>query len=201
MQNPTLGIMFRETMAGGFTVGETDPNIGSEKGKQAGTILAMHSTITIQDLNRFISDPNHLGQINGSVDFVGFGQNIPATTGVFNLFSPTDRPGLKLMVYEMGFTHNGEDYYLAGKKEIHEDSVAHLWQETTTLFTQLHKGADKTSPAIGAGILTLGPLDLLKMTSSMHALNANSPIEAEKAILTFGRFFLGKLWDSYFRKT
>lgn len=201
MQNPTLGITFRETMAGGFTLGETDPNAGSEKGKNTGQILAMHSTITIQDLNRFISDPEHPGQLNGSIDFAPFGQNIPATTGVFNLFSPTDQPGLKLMVYEMGFTANGQNYYLAGKKEVRDDSVIHMWQETTTLYTQLHQGTDKTGPVAGAGILTLGPIDLMKMVSTMHALNAASPAEGAKAMMTFGEFFMGKLWDSYFKKT
>jgi len=200
MQNPTLGITFRETMAGGFTLGETDPSAGSEKGKHSGNILAMHSTITIQDVNRFISDPDHLGQINGTIDFGPFGENIPAKSGVFNLFSPTDQPGLKLMVYEMAFAANGQNYYLAGKKEVRDDSIIHMWKETTTLFTRLHKGTDKTGPVVGAGILTLGPLDLMKMVSTMHALNASSPAEGAKAMMAFGRFFLGKLWDSYFKK-
>ncbi|MGA2246935.1 MAG: patatin-like phospholipase family protein [Verrucomicrobiota bacterium] len=201
MQNPTLGITFRETMAGGFTLGETDPEAGSEKGKNSGSILAMHSTITIQDLNRFISDPDHAGQIEGSIDYAAFGENIPASTGVFNLFSPTDQPGLKLMVYEMGFTANGQNYYLAGKKEVRDDSVVHMWKETTTLYAQLHEGTDKTGPVVGAGILTLGPLDLMKMVSTMHALNASSPTEGAKAMMTFGEFFLGKLWDSYVKRT
>lgn len=200
MQNPTLGITFRETMAGGFTLGETDPAAGSEKGKNSGSILAMHATITIQDLNRFISDPDHTGQINGSLDYAAFGENIPASTGVFNLFSPTDQPGLRLMVYEMGFTAGGKIYYLAGKKEVRDDSVVHMWAETTTLYAQLHEGADKSGPVVGAGILTLGPLDLMKMVSTMHALNASSTAEGAKAMMTFGEFFLGKLWDSYFKK-
>jgi predicted acylesterase/phospholipase RssA len=201
MQNPTLGMTFRETMAGGFTLGETDPSAGSEKGKLAGHILAMHATITIQDLNRFIADPTHLGQINGSIDFDPFGQNIPAKAGVFNLFSPTEQPGLKLMVYEMAFLSNGQDYYVAGKKEVRNDSDMEMWKETTTLFTQLHEGTDKTGRVVGAGILTLGPLDLMKMVSTMHALNAASPVEGTKATMTFGRFFLGQLWESYFKKT
>jgi choline dehydrogenase-like flavoprotein len=201
MQNPTLGITFRETMAGGFTLGETDSNAGSQKGKNAGHILVMHATITIQDLNRFISDPGHLGQINGSIDFAAFGENIPATAGVFNLFSPTDRLSLKLMIYEMAFIANGQGYYLAGKKEVRNDSVLVMWNETTTLFTQLYQGTDKTGPVVGAGILTLGPLDLMKMVSTMHALNAASPAEEANAMTAFGRFFLGELWDSYFKKT
>jgi hypothetical protein len=197
MQNPTLGITFRETMAGGFTLGETDPEAGSEKGKRAGSILAMHSTITIQDLNRFISDPDHLGQLNGTIDFPAFGENTPATTGVFNLFLPVDQPGLKLMVYEMGFINNGQPYYLAGKKEVRTDPIFDMWKETTTLYTQLHQGGDKSGPVVGAGILTLGPLDLMKMVSTMHPLNATGPAEEVEAMTEFGRFFMGELWDSY----
>lgn len=200
MQNPTLGITFRETMAGGFTLGESDPATGSDKGKLAGKILSMHATISIQDLDRFIADPDHLGQINGSIDFAEFGQNIPAKSGVFNLFSPGGQPGLRLMVYEMAFAANGQDYYLAGKKEVRDDSLFKLWHETTTLLTQLHQGVDKTGPVVGAGILTLGPLDLMQMVSGMHVLNAASTAEGFAAMTKFGRFFLGKLWDSYVKK-
>jgi predicted acylesterase/phospholipase RssA len=201
MTNPTLGITFRETMAGGFTLGETDPRSGDKKGKATGTILAMHATITIQDLDRFISDSGHLGQINGTIDFPPFGENIPAKAGVFNLFSPTGQPKLKLMVYEMAFEHAGQDYYLAGKKEVQDDPGFDLWKDTTTLFTQLHKGPDKTAPVVGAGVLTLGPIELMKMVSTMHATNAASLAESTKAMMTFGRFFLGELWGTYFKKT
>jgi predicted acylesterase/phospholipase RssA len=200
MNEPTLGITFRETMAGGFVLNEIDPNLGSQKGKKTGSILTMHATITIQDLDRFISDPNHVGQINASIDFTEFGENILAKTGIFNLFSPTDQPKLKLMVYEMAFTHEGQDYYVAGKKEVRNDPIYDLWRDTTTLFTQLYKGTDKSGPVIGAGILTLGPIDLMKMASTMHAINASSSAEGAKALLNFGQFFMGELWDSYVKK-
>jgi hypothetical protein len=197
MADPRLGIMFREAMAGGFSLGETDPAVGDRQGKHTGNLLTMHAAITIQDLDRFIADPNHAGQINGSIDFQPFGENILAKSGVFNLFSPTEDPRLKLMVYEMGFEHDGKEYYLAGKKEVKDDPLYDLWKATTTLFTQLHQGPDKSGPVVGAGILTLGPVDLMKMVSTMHALNAGSPAEATEAVMKFGRFFMGKLWDTY----
>jgi hypothetical protein len=156
MPDPTLGITFRETMSGGFALGETDPQLGAQKGQSSGTILAMHATITIQDLDHFIADPAHLGQLNGSIDFPAFGENLPASTGVFNLFSPSEQPKLKLMVYEMGFSHGNQEYYLAGRKEVRDDPALDIWRETTTLISQLYKGADKTGPVVGAGILTLG---------------------------------------------
>ncbi len=201
MNDPKLGVTFREVMAGGLALGETNPRVGDQKGKAAGTVLTMHATITIQDLDRFISDPMHLGQINGTIDFPPFGDNIPAKAGVFNLFSPTDQPKLKLMVYEMAFEHQGQDYYLAGKKEVRDDPGFDLWKDTTTLFTQLYKGPDQSSPVAGAGVLTLGAPELMKMVSTMHAINAASAAESTKALARFGKFFLGELWNTYFKKS
>ncbi|MGH7165728.1 MAG: hypothetical protein ACREIS_09430 [Nitrospiraceae bacterium] len=39
MSEPTLGLMSRETMAGGFALGETDPRSGASKGLAAGTTV------------------------------------------------------------------------------------------------------------------------------------------------------------------
>lgn len=200
MKSTTVGLSFRETMAGGFTLGESDPTIGEQKGRKAGTALAMHATITIHDLRTFIDSPDHHESLTGHVDVPSLGENIPAKTGVFNLFCPTDRPKLKLMVYELGFAVEGQDYYLAGKKEVRDDPGFDLWKDTTTLYTQLHKGTDKTGPVVGAGILSLGVADLLKLVSTLHATNAPSAAEGTKAVMEFGRFFLGELWDSYAKK-
>jgi hypothetical protein len=35
----------------------------------------------------------------------------------------------------------------------------------------------------------------------MHATGADSIEEASKAVLEFGRFFVGELWDSYVSKS
>jgi len=197
MQNPTLGVAFREVMAGGFALGETDPAAGAAKGRRDGNLLAMHAAISIQDIEAFLADPSHPGQINGSIDFPPFGSNLLAKRGVFNLFCPTGDPKLKLMVYEMAFEHEGKDYYLAGKKEVRQHSFFHLWHDTTTLLTRLHLGVDKSGPVVGAGILTLGPVDLLKMMWTMHALNAGSVSRGIGAIANFGRFFTVELWKTY----
>jgi predicted acylesterase/phospholipase RssA len=197
MKNPTLGFTFRETMSGHFALGETDPRAGEKTGRAAGTLLTMHATILIDDLDTFIVDPNHLGRIAGNIDYVSFGNAIPATRGVFNLFSPSNDPKMKLMVYELAFEHAGERYYLAGHKEVKDDPGFDLWKDTTTLFTTLHRGDDKTGPIAGAGVLSLGPIDLAKMVRTMHATDAASLAEETKAVAKFGRFFLGEMWDSY----
>lgn len=199
MKDGTLGITFRETMAGGFSMGESDPAEGGRRGKTEGKILSLHADVEIDDIKRFTSEPAHAGRLMGHIDFPPFGGQILGRDGVFNLFSPTDQPKLKLMVYELGFEHDGQSYYLAGKKEVRHDSAFDLWTDTTTLFTRLHQGRDKSGPVVGAGILTLGPGDLVKLASTIRATNAKDIVEKTKAIADFTRFFLGELADSYLK--
>jgi hypothetical protein len=201
MTNETLGFTFREKMAGGFALGETDPQTGEQVGHDAGNTFTMHGTINIQDLDQFMSDAEHPGSLAGSIDFAPLGLNLPSTTGVFNLFSPTDDPTTKYMVYEMGFNaSDGSSYYMAGKKIVKQGPITEMWKATTTLYTQLYKGTDKTGQIVGAGVLSLGMTDLLAMIPTMHATNASSPEQAAEAMARFGKFFLGELWETYVSK-
>jgi hypothetical protein len=59
---------------------------------------------------------------------------------------------------------------------------------------------DKTGKVVGAGILELTPGELMKMTGTFTALNADSVAEGVRATTVFGRFFLGELWDTYVKK-
>jgi predicted patatin/cPLA2 family phospholipase len=198
-QNP--GITFKETMSGGFSLAATDPAIGRDQGKLAGTELSMHAKVVIDDIDRFIAEAEHPGQLTGTIDFSPLGMGLIADTGVFNLFNPTNDPKLKLMVYELGFEQQGVAYYLAGKKEVRDDHMFDLWPDTTTLYTQLHKGTDKSGVVVGAGILTLDVVDLMRLVSTITVTNADSSTDKLKTIGKFGQFFLGQLWDTYAKHT
>jgi hypothetical protein len=198
MTDAALGITFRETMTGPFALGEADPRAGEAAGRKAGTTLTMHAAVEIGDLDRFVADPTHTGGLAGHIDFAPIGMNIPATRGVFRLFSPSESPGMRLMVYELGFEQGGKQYYLAGRKEVQNDrGGTDLWTDTTTLLTRLHQGADATGPVIGAGVLQLGVADLTRLTSTLHVINASGPGDHARALATFGRFFMGSLWETY----
>lgn len=201
MTEKTLGIQFKETMAGGFCLGAEEPKQGNSLGKHKGLELAMHAQVDIDDMDGFINDPNHSGRLSGSVDFTQMGMGMQASAGVFNLFYPDDQPDTKLMVYELGFTYQEQDYYLAGKKEVRDDPGFDLWSDTTTLFTCLHEGNDKSGPVVGAGILTLGVKDLLKLVSTVTVVNAESNIDKVATVAKFGQFFMGELWDSYVKSS
>lgn len=200
MSGESAGIRFDETMAGGLTLGAADCRVGEKEGKLAGNILAMHATVTIDDVERFIDDPAHAGRLGGTIDYPPFGSAIPCRDGKFNLFSPTDDPQMKYMVYELGFEHNGQAYYLAGHKEVRDDPGFDLWGDTTTLYTILHQGHDKQGPVVGAGILTLGVAELMKLVASMEVMGADGLADRAQTLARFGRFFLGELWDSYIGK-
>jgi hypothetical protein len=191
------GITFRETMSGPFALGDVDPEQGRRTGARTGTQLALHATIRVADVERFESDPGHEGHIEGTIDFGPIGMGMPSTGGRFSLFSPDGEAGRKRMVYELGFNHDGEDYYLAGYKDVHDDPGFDTWADTTTLFTRLHRGTDTNGSVVGAGVLTLGVDDLARMVSTMRAIDANGPAEQGRAYAAFGRFFLGELWKSY----
>ncbi len=72
-----------------------------------------------------------------------------------------------------------------------------MWSDTTTLYTTLHEGRDKSGKVIGAGVLSLGVKQLADLVSTIDVPNASSAREKLAAIEKFGRFFVGELWDSY----
>lgn len=197
MSNLGPGITFRETMQGGFMLGETDPVKGHQAGKQQSIQLAMHATITIDDLGKFISDPQHGGHIIGAIDFAPLGLALPATFGAFNLFSPADDAHTRHMIYELAFSAHGKQYYLAGRKVVRNESSFDLWSDTTTLYTTLHEGPDKNAPIVGAGILSLGSIALMKLLTTVRAINTSSPTDGAAVIARFGQFFSKKLFNTY----
>ena len=184
-------------MKGYFVLGESDPETGKEKGESNDSELAMHASINIRDLDAFIADPDHLGEIAGTVDFPPLGESIPATHGVFNLFSPADEPDTKYMIYELAIEHDGQPYYLAGRKIVRDDPGFDLWSDTTTLYTKLHKGTDTSGDVVGAGVLSLGIAELAKLVKTLKATSTDSTGEGARTVLKFGKFFMGNLWDSY----
>jgi hypothetical protein len=191
------GLSFREVMSGGFAMGQTEPGAGMLQGQADGTSLTLRAAVMIEDFERFLADPNHTGGLAGSIDFAPFGGGITGTGGVFNLFTPSGEPGLKLMVYELGFLHSGKAYYLAGQKEVRDSPVFDMWQQTTTLYTKLHEGPDKTGPVAGAGTLSLGVAALIALLGTVQVHGVDGPVEKAKIIGQFGTFFMGELWETY----
>lgn len=191
------GVSFRETMTGGFSLGETDPRTGEKKGDAAGTKLSIHCDIDVKDIYGFIEDAQHFAPITARIDFAPMGINIPTTNAIWNLFSPSDDPKTKHFIYEMAFEHEGDSYYLAGKKFVHDGPGFDMWADITTLFTRLHKGKDAKGPVVGAGVIYIKREQLIGLIPTIHATNTTSAAQSLKVVADFGRFFMGEIWDSY----
>lgn len=187
------GIAFNETMEGWFALGAGTPEAGAEHGRRDGTRLAMHAKVTIDDLDRFITVREHAGDLTGTVDFQPLGLGLEARSGVFQLFSPGPGEDSRRMVYELAFQVDGKPYYLAGEKRVKNDPGPDLWKDTTTLYTKLHEGGDRSGPVAGAGILTLGVSQLLALMSTLKPINGGDL----GTIGAFGRFFFSELWEVY----
>ena len=187
------GVAFDETMEGWFALGAATPEAGAAKGKQAGTKLAMHARVTIDDVDRFITVAEHPGGLIGTIDFPPLGMGLEASSGVFQLFSPGPGQNSRRMVYELAFTADGKPYYLAGEKRVQHDTGFDMWKDTTTLYTLLYEGSDKTGKIAGGGILSLGVRELLALLSTFKPINGGNLA----TVNSFGRFFAGELWDLY----
>jgi cholesterol oxidase len=90
-----------------------------------------------------------------------------------------------------------------GHKTVHNDKSLDLWGDTTTLYTSIYDGTLTTPdpPAqnvqpLYRGIIHIEKLDLIKSLMSFRSPGSN-PGEAQHAMSTFGRFFMGNLWDIY----
>lgn len=198
MREPGVGVSFRETMAGPFSLGASDPHTGARSTDAAP--LRMHASIHIDDVAAFVADRRHRAGLTGHVDFNPWGVAMPAQSGVFGLFSPSGDERLCYMVYELGFRHAGKDYYLAGKKYVRLGRPWRLWGETTTLHTTLHLGDDASGEVVGAGILHLGVADLLRLLRSAHATNAPTLRAGAGAMRRFFTFFGSELVRNYLRR-
>jgi hypothetical protein len=195
MANPPVGITFRETMSGAFALGVSEPNEGERRGEMQGSELQLHADVVVPDVDAFVADAAHGGQMSGTIELTGWADRPRGSGGVFNLFKPGGEPSLRLMVYELPFTRAGAQYYLAGQKVIRDD-LFDMWEQTTTLFTRLHRGPDRSAPVAGAGIIRVSIGGLIGVITSLKGTSSDAEANGE-AVGKFGRFFMGGLWDSY----
>jgi predicted patatin/cPLA2 family phospholipase len=215
---PRTRLSFTEKMHGWFSFGETDPRRGVLLGRDHGNRLTFRLTITIDGVNRFLLDPLHEASVDGWIHCEALGGRLPVTSGGFNLFVQREQTGHQRMYYRLHFADSaGHPLTLLGHKDVRDDAGLDLWRDTTTLFVRIlpghvvaaRDGSDldrsdeigTSGPAgadgiVGAGVLRLTPLDLVRQLTTVRA---HAPTAGERAEVVgrFGQLFLGKLWDVY----
>ena len=172
--------------------------------KEANGALMFHLDISVSDVDAFVTSPAHETKADGYIESALFGGKRPVSNGVVNLFINAGEPSKKNMRYRLFFTgSDGRDYTLAGFKDISGPSVTRVWDETTTLYTQVlegHVAAGQPGPVVGSGVLVIRPEDFF--FKQLFSFRTQGPsLEARLAGLNrFGAMFFGKVWDVYGRQ-
>jgi cholesterol oxidase len=192
-------LSFTEEMKGFYTDGVNAPGPGEQAGRETGQSLRFRLTITVDDVERFLSEPEHTAQAEGWIDAAACGGRRQIQRGWFNLFSPGGAPDRRLMRYRLHFT-DGENRprTLSGWKDIRRHPATRVWPDTTTLYFRLldghvPDGEDDTAPIVGAGVLRLGVDDFAHQLTTFRTKGPHGPRTLER----FAAFFLGELWHLY----
>ncbi|MCC7297554.1 MAG: GMC family oxidoreductase N-terminal domain-containing protein [Bacteroidia bacterium] len=199
---PTIGIEFTEKMGGFFAKGITDNNYqeGYNLGETENNNIDFVLTIRSEDVDDFVSNPNHIAYMVGVVNAPMLSaEPIAATEGVFNLF--VDNPEVvnsKLMKYSMKLeTEEGKSFYFKGFKIIQHHSLLDMWHDSSTLYTTIYEGSDDKGKIFGQGILHIKPSDFITQLGTIKAVNSDSTVDSLKAELEFGKYFAKSLFDEY----
>lgn len=194
---------FTETMAGYAAAGQTDFRGGYDAGRAAGTPIEFTITVKVDDVDRFIDDPQHEAAVEGSVSSPLLGGTLRVIGGRFNLFVPSEGDrNRRLMRYRLPVGGNGKaEYTLVGFKDLHDDLGPDVWQDTTTLMVNVYKGSadqaqESSAPLAAVGIMRIELPAFLKQLASFRTAASSMRARGE-ALARFGRFFLGGLWDVY----
>ncbi len=197
-----IGFQFTEEMKGYLAAGETSYQDGFDQGKAADNYFMFHLTIKTDDVDAFLASPAHQAEAIGYVQGNIVGGQRPVLKGVFNLFVDTADLNRKEMRYRLFIEdESGQPLTMSGFKSIQDNIGPDLWQDTTTLFTNLFRGHLQAEEEAEAELFATGILHIL-LPDFMHQLTtmrADAPTFKERlgAMERFGKFFFGVLWETY----
>ena len=193
MEKPVVELTFTEEMKGFLTLGAENFESGFKEGKEANRFFMFHSEITIEDVFKFDKTPSLASPMKGWIESELFGGKVPYEKAFFNLYVD--------MKYRIYFKNklSGEDLTLFGFKDIKDDPLFDIWEDTTTLFTRIYKGItdrEDDTGVIAKGIIKIYMLDFLKQLTTFRVKGAD-PVTNLEAFVDFNKMFLGTLYDVY----
>lgn len=181
---------------------ELDPDAYREAaatGEDAGTDFSFLVTIVTDDAHRFLDDPSRAAVAFGTVHAPILDSSpLTVALGEFRLFAAADAPDVQHMVYRLPVSaDDGREWFLAGHKIIHQGRLRDLWQDTTTLFVDVHEGIDDSGPIVYRGTLRISIGDFSHQLRTMSVRHARSETQRLALLARFGGMFAGNLFDHY----
>lgn len=189
-QPTAIGLRFTERMSGSVTPVDSASD----------QPLEFVVTISADDLNRFLASADHLAGLTGTVSSPIFGDAVPVTGGTFQLF--VDDPtgvNTRHLNYTLSFSgRDGRLYTLVGQKTVRDDhGPTEIWTATTTLAVKLYQNSSASGNPLATGTMHLSPTDFFRELGTFEVLRAPDEETRLRCLARFGKFFAGKLYDTY----
>jgi cholesterol oxidase len=187
-----VALEFTEELRGFITFGEDDHDRAYRAGKRARTACALRVTVTVDDVERFLADPERTARAAGHVECDALGGRLAVTGGWFNVVAESD--ARRRISYRLALADGeGHPITLSGVKEIEDDPGLDVWSDVTTLFTRITAGHDGDGARIASGILHVRPQDLPGLVGSFRV----RPPHRVDALARFGALSAGELWEVF----
>jgi predicted acylesterase/phospholipase RssA len=214
----TTSLHFDERMEGFLSPGAAGYDQGDRDGKEAGRSVTLRLRIEVDDVDAFISGPDHQAEVTGDIECEALGGSLAIRNGRFNLMPFEGDFDERWMFYWLPF-EAGDDatkLVLSGYKRMVDDKDKDdLWSDATTLFTHVIEGwSDPPAPVTlidtfrrgeaegtvrETGIVRIEIPSFLKQLTTFRAQGHSKGAEMS-ALVRFNTFFVGGLWDVYARK-
>ena len=195
-----IDLEFTETMRGFMaTDTELDFKAAAKKGESEDSKLEFTVTVSTDDLDEMLRNPQHRARIHGTVTAPALSpEPMSVTHGQFELFTADpDDPRARRMTYRLPLSlADGTRLYFHGYKHVRDDGLD-IWADTTTLFVTIHEGTVAGGPVVGRGMLRIHVKDFATQMRTFKIRNAGNLVRRLKAAADFGRFFAGSLYDTY----
>jgi len=195
-------ITYCEAMAGFGGFSEIDYNSGWWAGRTSGIGCSFAIDVTIDDVDRFIADPQHEARCTGWVRCDHLGGELPIERGTFNLLVDVEGPRHRHMSYRLFLRdRDGRRLTLSAFKDVQDDWFNDVWADTSTLFTKLYAGwvsadDEHDDALIATGILRISRVGFARLMGSLRAHGGCAPRRA-LAKLRYARLFVGRLVNVY----
>jgi predicted acylesterase/phospholipase RssA len=196
----STGLRFSEKLEGFIGFGATEFAAGFEQGQSDKTALTLHLDICIEDLDQFLTLPEHGATLQGFVECERLGGKRPIDRGTWHPLVDSGDITQKQIQYEMSFQDgNGGVVELTAVKSLTDRSQAGSWHEISTAGTTLSQSIGGANRAIiAAGMVKSGVLQDLEQVASIRVDAPTVALRAH-ALSRFGAFYFGRLWDVYAR--
>ncbi len=199
----TVGIRFTETMSGNISAAvQEDYAVAADPERSLTSPLRFILTVLVEDVQGMLADSKHAMRLTGTVVCPTLSPRpLTVTGGELNvLVNNPQRPNAKMLRYGMNLlSESGERFFFEGFKDVHDDPGFDLWADTTTLYVTVSRGDAPAERPDYKGVLHISLEDFLKQVTTLRVMNAQGAQETAEAMVGFGRFFLGGLFDLYFK--